>query len=298
MSHATEQTTSAILSDGAEILLRRTGRSGGVRLFLSHGNGFAIDGYREFWEPLAARFELVLFDMRNHGRNPPAGGDGHHYRQLARDLETVATAARTAFGARPAVGVFHSMSARAALKQAVEGPPLWDALALYDPPSVPPPAHPLYEAMRAFEIKLVTFALDRPARFTDPEQLAAQFATGRAQSRWTPRSRVEMARAILRPDGAAWTLRCPRELEAAIYLQALNLDLWPEAADAPLPVKIIGADPELEGTGPTGRANAALAAEGGFAYAAVPGTGHLLQIERPEACRLALLGWLEGLGLA
>ncbi|MFG1478308.1 alpha/beta hydrolase [Xanthobacter sp. V4C-4] len=298
MSPAAEQTTSVPLSDGAEILLRRTGHAGGARLFLSHGNGFAIDGYRDFWEPLAARFELLLFDMRNHGRNPPAGGDGHHYRQLARDLEAVAVAARGAFGDKPGIGVFHSMSARAALKQAVEGPRLWAGLALYDPPSVPPPAHPLYEAMRAFEIKLVSFALDRPARFTDPDQLAAQFATGRAQSRWTPRSRVEMARAILRPDGADWTLRCPRELEAAIYLQALNLDLWPAAADAPLPVKIIGADPELEGTGPTGRANAALSAEGGFAYEAVAGTGHLLQIERPEACRAALVRWLESLGLA
>lgn len=298
MPHATEETTSAALPDGAEILLRRTGRPDGARLFISHGNGFAIDGYRDFWEPLAARFDLVLFDMRNHGRNPPAGGDGHHYRQMARDLEAVAAAARAAFGEKKGVGVFHSMSARAALKQAVEGPRLWEALALYDPPSVPPRAHPLYEAMRAFEIRLVSFALDRPERFASPDSLAAHFATSRAQSRWTPRSRVEMAHAILRPDGDEWTLRCPRELEAAIYLQALNLDLWPKASDAPLPVKIIGADPALEGTGPTGRANAALAAEGGFAYAAVPGTGHLLQIEEPDACRAALTGWLEGLGLA
>lgn len=297
MPYTAEQTTSAALSDGASLLLRRTGRPDGVRLFLSHGNGFAIDGYRDFWEPLAERFELVLFDMRNHGRNPPAGGDGHHYRQLAQDLESVAAAARAEFGEKPGVGVFHSMSARAALKQGVEGPRLWQALALYDPPSVPPQAHPLHEGMRTFEIRLVSFALERPARFTSPEQLEALFASSRAQSRWTPRSRAEMARATLRPDGAEWTLICGRELEAAIYLQALNLDLWPKAADVPLPVKIIGADPSLEGAGPTGRANAALAAEGGFAYEAVADTGHLLQIERPEACRSALVAWLDELGL-
>lgn len=292
-----EQTTSVTLSDGASLLLRRTGRPDGVRLFLSHGNGFAIDGYRDFWEPLAKQFELMLFDMRNHGRNPPAGGDGHHYRQLAQDLESVVATARAEFGEKPSVGVFHSMSARAALKQAVEGAPLWEALALYDPPSVPPQAHPLYEAMRAFEIRLVSFALDRPARFTDPDKLHEHFASNRSQSRWTPRSRGEMARAILRPDGPQWRLSCPPELEAAIYLQALSLDLWPSAADLTLPVKIIGADPALEGTGPTGRANAALAAEGGFAYEAVLGTGHLLQIEKPEGCRSALVGWLEDLGL-
>jgi pimeloyl-ACP methyl ester carboxylesterase len=108
------------MNDGAVIHLRRYGDPGGVRLFVSHGNGFAIDGYLPFWGPLGERFDLVLFDMRNHGRNAPCGGDGHHYAQMARDMENVYQGVDAYLGAKPAVGVFHSMSARAAMKHAIE----------------------------------------------------------------------------------------------------------------------------------------------------------------------------------
>src|SRR2546430_11201543 len=47
----------ATMDDGAQILIRRAGNPNGTRLFLSHGNGFAIDGYRVFWEPLLADFD-------------------------------------------------------------------------------------------------------------------------------------------------------------------------------------------------------------------------------------------------
>jgi hypothetical protein len=59
-----------LMSDGAPIRLRRYG-AGPVRLMLSHGNGLAINAYLPFWEPLAESFELVAFDIRNHGENPP-----------------------------------------------------------------------------------------------------------------------------------------------------------------------------------------------------------------------------------
>ena len=34
-----------------------------VRMFISHGNGFAVDGYFPFWNSLADRFELIFFRM-------------------------------------------------------------------------------------------------------------------------------------------------------------------------------------------------------------------------------------------
>ena len=39
---------------------------------LSHGNGFAIDGYFNFWSRFLGDFDVVVFDMRSHGRNPRA----------------------------------------------------------------------------------------------------------------------------------------------------------------------------------------------------------------------------------
>ena len=287
------------MDDGATILIRRGGNPTGVRLFISNGNGFAIDGYRVFWEPLLQEFDVVLFDIRNHGRNEPCGGDGHHYKQLAKDLGTVFHGVDQRLGHKPSVGVFHSMSARAAMKHAVEMEWVWNALLLFDPPNVPPRGHEQYEAMRTFELRLVEWAVGRQDSFSSPEELREIFAANRAQSRWTPESREDMAKAILRPDGTGrYVLTCRREYEASIYLAALTLDLWPAAKAFGGPVKLIGCDPAAKGSPPTGATNCALAMEGGYEYEAVPETGHLLQIERPEACREAMLSFLRKLALA
>lgn len=284
------------LEDGAPTIIRHHARPGATRLYITHGNGFAVDGYRVFWEPLLAQFDVVLFDMRNHGQNPATGADGHHYQQMARDLSTVHERVEARLGvASKAVGVFHSMSSRAAMKNAVEMGSPYDALVLYDPPSVPPRGHALYEAMRGFELKLVSWAVDRPDRFAAPAELEAAYAEARASAKWLPQARADMAKAVLKEEGGAYRLSCQRELEASIYLAALTLDLWPKAADLGVPAKLIGADPEGRGGPPTGPANRALAQEGGYDYLGIEGAGHLLQIERPEACREALFAFLDTL---
>lgn len=287
------------MDDGAEIQIRRGGNPDGVRLFITNGNGFAIDGYRVFWEPLLERFDVVLFDMRNHGRNAPAGGDGHNYRQFARDIGTIFHGVDAKLGHKKSVGVFHSMSGRSAMKHAIENEWVWDALVLFDPPNVPPRGHEQYESMRLFELKLLEWANQRQDRFASVEELQAAFDGNRAQSRWLPQARADMAKAILRPDGSGgFALSCPREYEATIYLGALTLDLWPPASAFSGPVKLIGADPNIKGATATAAANRALGLEGGYDYEAVPETGHLLQIERPDACREAMLSFLRKLKLA
>jgi len=290
---------SAAMTDGVQLRIRRGGNPDGVRLYLSNGNGFAIDGYRVFWEPLLAEFELILFDMRNHGRNEASGADGHHYHQMAADIGSVFHEVDRRLGHRPSVGVFHSMSGRASMKHAVQMEWVWDALVLFDPPDVPPPGHEQYEAMRNFELRLMQWALERQDSFASPDELLQSYATNRAQSRWVTEARSDMARAILRSAGdGTYRLACRRELEASIYLAALTLDLWPSAKDYGGPVILIGADPEAKGAPPTAAANRALARDGDYDYEAVPETGHLLQIERPDACREAMLRFLRKHSLA
>ena len=106
------ETFDLVMSDGAVIRARRHGNPDGLRLYVSHGNGFAVDAYYPFWRLLLDRFDLILFDMRNHGQNPPAGFDGHNYMQMARDIGDVVSIMEDRLGAGPKVGVFHSMSAR------------------------------------------------------------------------------------------------------------------------------------------------------------------------------------------
>lgn len=290
-----------VMGDGALIRVRRYARPDSVRLFVSNGNGFAIDGYAPFWGPLTGRFEVVAFDFRNHGPNPLAtsGRDGHSYAQMALDLERIVRAVGARCGPRPSVGAFHSMSARAAMKHAIEIGFPWEALILFDPPNVPPPGHPVYEATDVFERRLADWAMGRPDRFTDPAELARQYAETRAHSTWVAGAHELMARAVLRPDArnGGWVLACPRELEASIYLQAMTLNLWPRPDAYGGPVKLIGADPEARGAPAPALANRALAQEFGYVYEAIPGTGHLLQIQKPEECRRAMLGFLDSLGI-
>ncbi len=290
---------SATMEDGVQLRIRRGGNPHGVRLFLSNGNGFAIDGYRVFWQPLLDEFDLILFDMRNHGRNDPSGADGHHYRQMAADIGSVFRETERRLGRRESVGVFHSMSGRASMKHAVDMQWVWDALVLFDPPDVPPPGHAQYDAMHGFELRLMEWALQRQESFSSPGELVQTYHSNRAQSRWQPQAREDMAHAIFRPDGSGgYRLACRRELEASIYLAALTLDLWPAAKEYGGPVMLIGADPDAKGAPPTAAANRALAHEGGYEYEAVRDTGHLLQIERPDACREVMLAFLRKHALA
>jgi pimeloyl-ACP methyl ester carboxylesterase len=199
------------LEGGAIARLRQHGNlTQPVRLLLSHGNGFAIDGYYPFWCHLLEQFDVVLFDHRNHGWNPPSDPVRHHYAQLARDLEVVAQGI-TGLGHKPTVGVFHSMSARVALKHAVEIGWCWAALVLFDPPNVPPQEHPLYNLMCLHGHQLAVWAQKRRNRFAEPGELAALFKRLRAHQGWVAGAHELMAQTLLRHDDETgdWQLICP-----------------------------------------------------------------------------------------
>ena len=59
------------LEDGARIRMRRHGNPDGVRLLVTHGNGFAADAYYPYWRHLLSKFDVLVFDFRNHGQNVP-----------------------------------------------------------------------------------------------------------------------------------------------------------------------------------------------------------------------------------
>ena len=288
------------MDDGVPIGARIHGNPKGTRLFFSHGNGFAADGYLPFWGPLLARFEVVVFDFRNHGRNGPSPAEGHDYAHFVADLASIRRHVAARLGARTSVGVFHSMSARAAMKEAVDTGFHWDALVLFDPANVPLPGHALYAKMEAFENKLVELAGRRRQRYDRPGDLAREYAESRFHSRWVEGAHELMARAALRRDEATgdWVLACGRDLEAAIYAEAMELDLWPDYAAYGGPVKLISADPGMDMPSPSAVANRALAAESDYVYEANPGTGHMLLIEMPEACIHAMTSFFARCGIA
>jgi len=271
-----------------------------VRLLVTHGNGFAADAYYPYWRHLLSDFDVLVFDFRNHGQNVPVEPANHNYGQLSRDLERVVQETRSRLGPKKTAGIFHSMSGRAAMKHAIEIGWRWDALILFDPPDVPPPGHPQYAAMEIFENKLTEWAKTRRRRFGSIEELVEEYKQLRTTRGWVEGEHELMARSVLRkaPDGNGYELTCAPENEANIYAEALKLNLWPKAAEYGGPVKLIGCDPNFKGAPATGAANRALGLEGGYDYSFVPGTGHLLQIEKPEECIALTLEFLRKHGLA
>ena len=287
------------MADGARIAVRRHGDPDArVRIFASNGNGFAIDGYLPFWQLLCPRYDVIVFDMRNHGRNPPSETPNHDYDHMARDMGEIHSGVSRRFGAKPSVGAFHSMSGRAAMRDAVDIAWRWDALVLFDPPDIPPEGHELFDMMVKFEYRLADWAKSRPSRFADPSEQEAEYAKGRAAGKWVAGTHGLMARSILRRAGDGWELCYPGEIEAETYVANIPMNLWPKASEFGGPVLLVGADPAVERPSPTATANKAMAEEGGYDYVAIPGTGHMLQLEEPEACVRAMEDFLARHGLA
>ncbi len=100
------ETLNVAVENGVEIILRRSPRPGALRLLLSHGNGFAIGGYRKFWELLAPDFELCLFDLRITASTLARRLRGIPSRRWLRIMSRSANRSRMHFGARKTLGLF------------------------------------------------------------------------------------------------------------------------------------------------------------------------------------------------
>jgi len=292
------------MPDGARIIARVHGNPDGPRLVLAHGNGFAIDAYAPFWTRLTGGYEVVVHDLRNHGRNPLFGSPGHNIEGFARDHGVILAALAEELGAKPTAGLYHSVSSLGAVTHAIglpHGAALpWDALILFDPPLIPNPGHPLHGVAQGMELFLANWAMGRPNAFADPGELAAQFASAKGLARWVAGAHEGMARAVLRKDGEGWTLACPRELEAATYVGNAYSRIWqalPRLAAHRDRVLLISSDPDIDDARAPSFTNRAAEAEFGLRRVAIPNTTHLLQIEAPEACAEAAVGFLTTLGL-
>jgi pimeloyl-ACP methyl ester carboxylesterase len=283
------------MEDGAIIRIRQHGNPAGPRLALSHGNGLAIDGYLPFWGALHKRYDLILFDFRNHGQNPLHNFAHHNWPQFIHDLERIFESVQENLGAKRTAGVFHSLSAVTAVMQTQRLGKRWDPLVLFDPPFYPPDGHPIRELQRGNEDDLAARAERRISGYDDPLDLARQFQ--RRFPRWHPEAYELMARATLRynTNMRQWVLACPREYEAHIFRSNRETSTWRRLGRMPVPVKLICADP-ADG-GPTALIGRALAVEAFVEYEPIAGTSHFLQIERPQECIHAMETFLVKHGL-
>lgn len=288
------------MDDGAVIRLRAHGNPDGTRIVISHGNGFAANAYFPFWRLFLERFEVVALDLRNYGQNPLHNAESHGYPRIIADLPLIRDAIAAKMGEKTTVGAFHSLSARSNLKYALDHEALWDAMVLFDPPLSPPEGHALYNVTTEEARALTRATAGRRQHFADPSDLAGLFARSPILPRWVEGAYDLAARSVLRPDKAAgdWVLCCPPNYESKIYQGSLEYGVWPSAQGFDRPLKLVCADPGLEGAGCPALCGRALHDEMGFDYEFVPGTGHFLQMEQPETCARIVMDFCAANGIA
>lgn len=118
---------------GAWLLSPDGGRSHEPLLLLCHGWSANYGTVLQLGEPLVREgWEVLLFDVRGHGRNEPA--PYVTIRQFRDDLMAVARYAAQRFPKRPLVLIGHSMGGAAAVIATADGAPV-DALVLIAAPS-------------------------------------------------------------------------------------------------------------------------------------------------------------------
>ena len=268
------------MDDDTVITLRRHGNTEGPRLVMSHGNGLSIDLYYPFWSLLCEDYDLIIYDLRNHGWNSVSTIDSHNVPTFVDDHDRIVQAIDSHFGNKPKVGVFHSISALVTMLSPTRGRG-YSARVLFDPPLCKPG-----RSLQDFEIvatQLSEMALRRTERFQSPQDLANILPFIPTWEKVVPGVHELFSETTLREsdDGTGFVLRCPREYEAQIVAYASTFAVLVDFDSLECPTKVIGADPTLPYSYlPTLDLSDVFT----VGYDFVPDATHFLQLEKPEMC--------------
>ena len=279
------------LDDRTVTKLRRHGNPSGPRLVLTHGNGLAIDLYFPFWSLLADDFDLMIYDLRNHGWNAVGLQQEHNIPTLIADHDRILAHIERVYGSKPITGVFHSFSALITMMSLTDA---YSALVLFDPPLCKPMGGE--KEFDAAAERTAAMARRRTERFRAIDEFAMLLSFMPGLAGVAPEVRELVARTTLRKraDGQDFELRCPRDYEAQIaeYVRSFAplLDLEMLAC----PTKVVGADPTLPYAYlPTFNLSQAAAID----YDFVPDATHFLQLEKPAECAEILREFLKEQGI-
>lgn len=277
------------MDEESSILLRRHGNPDGTRLILSHGNGLAIDFYYPFWSLLTDDFDLIVYDMRNHGWNAVGGLENHSVPTLVGDHDRILEEIGRQFGQKPQVGVFHSLSCLTPLISESKGSE-YSALVLFDPPLCKPGRN-----FRDFEEaanRMAKSARRRTYQFKAKSAFTELFGIFPTYKAAVPGTVDLLADTTLResPDGEGFELRCPREYEAQIIDYASVFGAFIDFAKIRCPVKVLGADPTLPYSY---LPSLNLSDISSVDYDFLPDATHMLQLEQPEECAAVMRQFID-----
>ncbi len=281
------------------IYVRRYGNPDGPRVLLSTGNGFAADMYYPFWSLFEDRFDIILYDLRNHGWNPVSAQEFHNIPTFGEDLLSVFRSLEENFGPKPVVGLLHSLSAFIGISllprlvKAGQGAP-FAGLVLFDPPILKPGLDQIQQdemserlaeklEMRGTEFR----SLDEFVELLNFGGFFRQSVAGAAEL---------AAESLLRwsDERGRYVLRCPPQYEAQIWKLGTAFIIKEDFPRIQYPpIKILGSDPtEAYSFIPTVDFDDLMLVD----YDFIPESTHMLQLEHPARCREVACDFMRSIG--
>lgn len=288
--HAAARRTIALDESGVEIAILDWGGEGPLAL-LHHANGFCKGVWGLVARALRDRYRVVAMDARGHGdSSKPSGPDAYGWERFAEDV--VGVAARLAAehrDGRVTLALGNSFGGTAFLGAAARRPELFGRLVLADPVVPPPPGVRRSPERVALAHRLVEGARKRRARFASRDEARARWAKRGLCARWDRRALELYALDGLRDVGDGTVeLKCPPEVEAAIFANTGALDVFAIARRVVTPTLILWAA-KGDFPRPVYEAIAASMADGRVETIEA---GHLMPMERPDLVVDAVLRFM------
>ena len=279
-------------TEGVEVAVHELAPGGGRGrpLLFAHATGFCAGVWRPVAERLSARFHSYGLDLRGHGASTLPGGrtDGI-WRGFADDV----LAAVDGLGLEQPVGVGHSSGGAALLMAEAGRPGTFSALWCYEPIVWPDPASARDRAAR-----MAAGAGRRRDRFGSRQEAYDNFAAKLAFAPDALRAYVGCG-FITEADGSV-RLSCPRDVEAAVYLRAVDDDRFARLGDVRCPV-VVAVGGRTDAIGPDLAAKLVAALPDGR-QRVFEDLSHSGPLEDPpavaEAIQADLGGWCESQSLA
>ena len=267
------------VDDEIEIAVDDYGGDGPLVL-LHHAVGFCAGVWAETVQQLDGAAHVFALDARGHGRSSkPRDPSAYSWSLVASDLCAIAQSLSARFGQRIALGVGHSFGGACTLGAAAQAPDLFQRLIALDPVVIRRAPESSPDASAPTRRGPSALSRFRRAVFPSFEAALESWQSKPLFQSWHPavlRAYVDHG-LMTREDGQV-ELRCPPEIEAAVFQGGRGLDLIPLASQISAPAQIYWAEHgsfSLE----TYRALAALMPRA--TVSTVP-TGHLVPMERPD----------------
>lgn len=226
---------------------------------------------------------VIAWDSRSHGDSPIVEPP-YDWWDFGRD----ALAVLEDDGRRP-IGIGHSCGATALAMAEILKPGVFAGLVLLEPIIFPPPYR------RHHDHPLAAGAEKRKESFPSRVEARENFASKEVFAHWDPRALEAYVRGGLEVRDGRYRLKCPPWAEAETYRTATTHGAWERLGEVSAPVLLLAGERSDSHRGPFLQELAARFAQAQAVV--VPGAGHFLPMERPDAVALAVAHFLaNGLG--